>query len=220
MAAGSKPGRARASVWRSHDPRTLRTRAAIVSAAQELARERAGEPEGEITVADLAARAAISRNSFYTHFSGIADVAAHLLTERSAALAATLADGPPGRAVLARAAVPLLEHIAAHRVLYAALDREGAGAMERITAIYREHLRRIAARRPGLPAGLDLDFVAAYGVGGFLGALGAWLRGDLVCTPAEFAEQVLTQLPPWLLEPPPARVRRDAWSDGVSEPGN
>ncbi|MFD7504150.1 hypothetical protein [Streptomyces sp. NPDC059850] len=72
-----------------------------------VADELAGEPEGEITVADLAARAAISRNSFYTHFSGIADVAAHLLTEKAAGLAANLADGHAGRAVLARSAVTL-----------------------------------------------------------------------------------------------------------------
>ncbi|MEV4099408.1 hypothetical protein AB0J42_04040 [Nonomuraea sp. NPDC049649] len=115
-----------------------------MSAAQELVRELAGDPEGEITVADLAARAAISRNS--SHFSGIADVAAHLLTEQAAGLAANLADGHAARSAVTRATVPLLEHIAAHKALYAALEREGAGAMERIAAVYREHLRRIAAQ--------------------------------------------------------------------------
>ncbi|MGI5466877.1 hypothetical protein [Streptomyces sp. CA-132043] len=51
----------------------------------------------------------------------------------------------PARSAVTPATVPLLEHIAAHRVLYAALDLEGAGAMERIAAVYRCSVR---AARP------------------------------------------------------------------------
>ncbi|ASK66061.1 TetR family transcriptional regulator [Brachybacterium avium] len=60
---------------RAPDPRPARTRAAIFAAARDLT-----AADGEVTVNALAQRAGVSRAAFYSHFSGLDDLMAAMLS--------------------------------------------------------------------------------------------------------------------------------------------
>ncbi len=66
MAASSLP-----NVSKPHSDRRARNRAAIVAAAFELF---GGEAAGQVRIEDIAARAGVTRMTFYNHFSGMAEL--------------------------------------------------------------------------------------------------------------------------------------------------
>src|SRR5690606_1863878 len=65
------------------DPRTIRTRASLVEALRSLLHEK---PFHDVTVKDIAARAAVHRATFYAHFDDKHAMVGDLFRERFAAL--------------------------------------------------------------------------------------------------------------------------------------
>ncbi len=157
------------------DPRILRSRAQLVDALGTLLHSRDAR---DVSVSALCAEAGVSRPTFYQHFTSVDDVAVAGIERRFADLRARLVDGPD----------------APYRLLVAflsELDREretwrrtiGSGNASR-DAVETWFAQRLAERAP------DAGPVAVrYAAGGFLAAVGAWLREE--ATPERLGAEAL-----------------------------
>lgn len=101
----------------STDPRVSRTRAALVAAVQSLA-----EAEAEVSVSAIVREAGISRASFYSHFSGLDELAMSLHREAFTAIADLVRlDKTGGPDAVRRSQERLVAHFAENRALYSAV---------------------------------------------------------------------------------------------------
>ena len=160
----------------SADPRAERVRTLLRDAAFALAHER---PVDEITVGDLAARAGVSRQVFYQHFSDRDDAVS---TAFAVAFTAAVADIEAAIEGDARARITrLFEFAAEHRAMYR--NVVPSAVTQRVVAAFRAELlpacEEIAARGMrvvGAVADIPQDAVSRFLVGGFQEVLRSWME--------------------------------------------
>jgi AcrR family transcriptional regulator len=157
---------------RSADPRAERVRAKLHDAAFALAHER---PVDQLTVGDLVARAGVSRQVVYRHFTDRDDAVATAFAIAFAAATADL-DGDPRSKILR-----IFGLAAEHRSMYR--NVVPSAVAQRVVAAFRAELlpacEELAARaRPvvGSIAGLEPDAVSRFLVGGFQEVLRSWME--------------------------------------------
>ncbi|MEG3615516.1 TetR/AcrR family transcriptional regulator [Isoptericola haloaureus] len=189
------------------DPRQRRTRASLRAAILELAGQR---PVGELTVAEVARAAGVTRDTFYRHTTSPTELLAGVLEEELRRIEPPQ-HGEPDEFV--RAETQLLHHVVDHRAIYRAALVDGADGRLRevlhtvIAARLDEYLRANPQAAPAIPGGLPATdaraVLVAYSAAGTVGAISAWLRadGDRADIPA-LARTIVAGGPPAWYEPP------------------
>jgi AcrR family transcriptional regulator len=156
----------------SVDPRAERVRARLREAAFALAHER---PVDELTVGDIVARAGVSRQVFYQHFTDRDDAIATAFTVAFAAVTGVV--GGDARARILR----LFDFAAEHRSMYRNIVP--SAVTQRVVTAFRSELQpachEIATH--GMPvvspiASLTPESVTRFLVGGFMEVLRAWME--------------------------------------------
>jgi AcrR family transcriptional regulator len=154
------------------DPRAERVRTRLREAAFALAHER---PVDRLTVGDIVARAKVSRQVFYQHFSDRDDAIATAFTVAFAA--ATADNGGDARARILRR----FDFAAEHRAMYR--NVVPSAVTQRVVNAFRAELlpacEEIAAQ--GMPvvttiASLTPQSVTRFLVGGFMEVLRSWME--------------------------------------------
>jgi AcrR family transcriptional regulator len=156
----------------SADPRAERVRTLLRDAAFALAHER---PVDELTVSDLVARAGVSRQVFYQHFSDRDDAVATAFAVAFAAAAADIQGDARSRIF------KLFAFAADHRTMYR--NVVPSAVTQRVVAAFRAELlpacEEIAAqgmRVVGPIADIGQDAVSRFLVGGFQEVLRSWME--------------------------------------------
>jgi AcrR family transcriptional regulator len=156
----------------SVDPRAERVRTRLREAAFALAHER---PVDQLTVGDIVARASVSRQVFYQHFTDRDDAVATAFTVAFAA--ATAEDGGDAPARILR----LFDFAAEHRSMYRNIVP--STVTQRVVAAFRAELHPacIQIATNGMPvvspiAGLTPGSVSRFLVGGFVEVLRSWME--------------------------------------------
>ena len=193
----------RSGIRASGDPRVARTRQAILDAVESLA---AGDDP--ITVAAIVRTAGIGRSSFYTHFSGVDELAVTVLSGVFQAIGLEDVELRRHRIVsgseAARVAqVRLVSHLVQHRALYAsmlALPFTSAVYTQAVEG-YAAQVRATIALLPEIPFGLSVDAVAVYTASGSLGLLAHWIRSDNPIPADALVDQLMSLVPTWLAAP-------------------
>jgi AcrR family transcriptional regulator len=156
----------------SIDPRAERVRARLREAAFALAHER---PVDELTVGDIVARAEVSRQVFYKHFTDRDDAISTAFTVAFAAATADIQGDAPARILR------LFDFAAEHRSMYRNIVP--SAVTQRVVTAFRAELQPacIQIATSGMPvvspiAGLTPDSVSRFLVGGFMEVLRAWME--------------------------------------------
>jgi AcrR family transcriptional regulator len=183
------------------DPRIIRTAQACEQAIVELASER---PISQITVADLADSAGVTRATFYNHYDSplelligvlLADLErAHFLEEERRA------DGGFSAAQLLRlATADVADHIDRFKAIYrhAVHDPADGGVYEALVRHFTDYGATFIARctHPDLPDA-NHHVIAQFVAYGFAGAIKAWLSDDSV-TKADLVDAAVACAPVW-----------------------
>ena len=165
----------------SVDPRAERVRARLREAAFALAHER---PVDELTVGDIVARAEVSRQVFYQHFTDRDDAVASAFTIAFAAATADIG-GIDGTAVGGGDAreriLRLFDFAAEHRSMYRNIVP--SAVTQRVVTAFRAELQPACVQiaTHGMPmvspiASLTPESVTRFLVGGFMEVLRAWME--------------------------------------------
>jgi AcrR family transcriptional regulator len=161
----------------SVDPRAERVRGRLRDAAFALAHE---YPVDRLTVGDIVARAEVSRQVFYQHFTDRDDAVAFALTAAFASATADLV-GDPGARILA-----LFDFAADHRAMYRNIVP--SAVTQRVVAAFRAELAPACQEiaEAGTPAvtsvaSLTPDAVSRFLVGGFMEVLRSWMEDKDAC---------------------------------------
>lgn len=188
------------------DPRVARTEQSLAHAIVELAAER---PVSQITVADLAERAGVTRATFYNRYSSPLELLIQVLyadLERShRPEAARRAEGgyPPAQ-LLRLATAEVVDHVERYRDVYrhALRDPADRGVYEALTRHFADYSLAFIARctHPDLPAA-NHELMAQFVAHGFAGAIKAWLDDDEV-TKADLVEACAACAPVWWADAP------------------
>jgi AcrR family transcriptional regulator len=156
----------------SVDPRAERVRARMRDAAFALAHERRVD---EITVGDLVARAGVSRQVFYQHFSDRDDAIATAFAMAFAAATADLEGDAQARILR------LFDFAAEHRAMYRNVF--GSAVAQRVVSAFRAELLPACEEiaRQSMPvvtsiAALSPESVSRFLVGGFMEVLRSWME--------------------------------------------
>ncbi|MFF4754375.1 TetR/AcrR family transcriptional regulator [Streptomyces sp. NPDC002514] len=190
------------SVGHKTDPRVTRTTAALRQAVVELASQR---PVSQITVAELAKHAGVTRATFYNRYSTALDPLIEALDadlERGHRLEdRRRAEGRPGTELVRLAVAEVADHVERFADVYrqALDDPADRGVYDALVRHFDGYAQAFFARADGqgLPD-VDHRVVARFLAHGFAGAIKAWLgdpyltMDDLVaasvaCTPAWWA---------------------------------
>lgn len=182
------------------DPRVVRTRRLLQDALLELAREKSLD---EITIADIADRAAVNRSTFYQHYADKETLLADALDEQAAAAGADLTSPDlvltPGGTTSPDLVLRYIRHVTAHADLYRrALGEHGSPI---VTARLRRRITALTMTGYAL-YGLDetelkmpVDIAAAATVGSLLGMLLACLESEPPPPPEQIAAWIWSELP-------------------------
>lgn len=188
----------------SRDVRAVRTRGEIVKALERLAER--GEA---ITVSSIVREAGISRGTFYTHYSGLEELAVELQAEvvhflagveRTEAHLDSEATMHSRRSSIAAALGGVVEHYARYRPFYAAVFAvpiSQAAAKVRVEALaseLMEHMRVDAV----VPEKVNVRMAALFIAGGWTAVITDWVLGELVATEAEVTDHMVNLVPEWL----------------------
>jgi AcrR family transcriptional regulator len=165
----------------SIDPRAERVRTRLREAAFELAHQR---PVDQLTVGDIVARASVSRQAFYQHFTDRDDAVATAFTVAFAAATADTGriDGTAVGGVDARARiVRLFDFAAEHRSMYRNIVP--SAVTQRVVTAFRAELQPACVQiaTHGMPvvspiASLTPESVTRFLVGGFMEVLRSWME--------------------------------------------
>ena len=185
----------RRALQQSFAPRVERTRASINAAVRTLACD--GQ---ELSVAAIGRVAGISRATFYAHYSGLDGLARAVWQDACVAVddlfrfdLHTTPDAVP--LVLGR----LVEHVADHRSLYAAvaaLPVSKASYLANVRA-FADVIEQALDDAPHDPPGLHAATTARYMASAIYGLLDAWVAGELDLTEAELVEHLAVLHPFW-----------------------
>jgi AcrR family transcriptional regulator len=193
----------RLAISTSGDPRVARTRQAILDAVEVL-----GRSGDEITVAEIVRAAGIGRSSFYTHFSGIDELAVTVLRAAFQTIGADdlelrRSSSVSGAEAARLAQVRLVDHLVEHRALYAGMLALPftSSVYTRMIESYGEQVLATNALLPRIPDGVSPEAVAIYTASGSLGLLANWIRSDAPVSAEVMVDQLMSLLPTWLAAP-------------------
>jgi len=176
----------------SEDPRVARTREAIAAAVRELSL--AGD---EITVASIVRASGISRASFYSHYSGLDQLALALTRDAFLSIAeAWAADEHEPLDAMRAAQRRLVAYFSENRWFYRAVaampvSKDGYLAAVRMMAAVIEQ-----AIAP-YPEAAPVEATARYVAGAAYGLIDAWLTEEIELTDDQLVERLVSMLPPW-----------------------
>jgi AcrR family transcriptional regulator len=184
--------------------RIQRTRRALFDAAIALI----GEQDEPVTVSELLRRADVSRGTFYTHFTGLEDLAVALFRDRFSAL---------GRADLARresattspaessylAIRDVVQHVVEHRALYLGVETLTGGrrAHETLVDLLYEQVYATTLAIPTRPADVVAEDLARFIAAGTMALLLGWMRDGSDHDVDEMTRRILALAPSWGREP-------------------
>jgi AcrR family transcriptional regulator len=183
------------------DPRITRTDQALAQAIVELAAQR---PVSQVTVADLADRAGVTRATFYHRYSSPLELLIQVLyadLDRGHRLEeARRADGRYSAAQMLHLATgDVADHVERFVAVYqhALHDPADDGVYEALVRHFTDYGLAFIARsaHPGLP-GANHQVIAQFVAHGFAGAIRAWLSDDSV-TKADLIEAAVACAPVW-----------------------
>lgn len=211
--------RTRTSAQASTHARAVRTRAALISAAERLA---LSDPS-QLSATNVAATAGVSRGAFYLHFDSIPALANALLAEKMHATATDFSTFSPSQewtVALQQYTRHIVAHFDKNRALYKAVRKmtgsvqanDGARDVltETITDLLRSH--------SGVPSNINLAAAAEWMAGGAIHVLDAWIDGRLGTNAECVAENLYQLLPTWFRKDPrrsaPGATSRTAADSG------
>ena len=183
------------------DPRIVRTAQACEQAIVELASQR---PVSQISVAELAERAGVTRATFYNRYSSPLELLIQVLfadLERAHRFEeARRAEGGYSPAQLLRLTTgEVADHIERFMAVYrhAVHDPADNGVYEALVRHFAEYSLAFIARctHPDLPD-TNHEVIAQFMAHGFAGAIKAWLRDDSV-TRADLVDAAVACAPHW-----------------------
>jgi AcrR family transcriptional regulator len=183
------------------DPRITRTDQALTRAIVELAAQR---PVSQVTVADLAGRAGVTRATFYNRYGSPLELLIRVLyadLELGHRLEeARRAEGRYSDAQLLRLATgDVADHVERFMAVYqhALQDPADNGVYEALVRHFTDYATAFMARstHPDLP-GTNRRVMAQFVAHGFAGAIKAWLSDDSV-TKADLIEAAIACAPVW-----------------------
>jgi AcrR family transcriptional regulator len=186
---------------RRTDPRITRTDQALAQAIVELA---ARQPVSQITVADLADRAGVTRATFYNRYGSPLELLIGVLyadLERVHRLEdARRADGRYSAVQMLRLATgDVADHVERFMAVYRHALRDPAddGVYEALVRHFTDYALAYMARstRPDLPRA-NHRVMAQFVAHGFAGAIKAWL-GDHSVTKTDLVEAAVACAPAW-----------------------
>ena len=156
----------------SIDPRAERVRTRLREAAFALAHER---PVDELTVGDIVARAEVSRQVFYQHFTDRDDAISTAFTVAFAAATADIHGDAHARILR------LFDFASEHRSMYRNIVP--SAVTQRVVTAFRAELQPACVQiaTHGMPvvspiASLTPESVSRFLVGGFMEVLRAWME--------------------------------------------
>ena len=182
------------------DPRIMRTAQACRGAIVELASE---QPISQITVADLAERAKVTRATFYNHYASplelliqvlLADLErSHRLEEERRSHGFSAAD------MLRLSIIDVADHIERFKAVYqqAVHDPADGAVYEALVRHFTDYAVAFMSRctHPDLPD-TNHDVIAQFVAHGFAGAIKAWLSDSSV-TKADLIDASAACAPLW-----------------------
>jgi AcrR family transcriptional regulator len=183
------------------DPRITRTAQAFEQAIVELASQR---PVSQITVADLADRAGVTRATFYNRYSSPLELLIGVLyadLERCQGLKETRwAEGHhPTEEVVRLTVSDVADHVDRFMAVYrhALHDPAGRGVYEALIRYFTDRSLAVIARsaHPDLPQA-NYQVIAHFFAHGFAGAIKAWLSDDSV-TKSDLVDAAVACAPAW-----------------------
>jgi AcrR family transcriptional regulator len=189
------------SVPERTDPRIARTVQACERAIIELASER---PISQVTVADLADLAGVTRATFYNHYASPLELLIQVLLtdlERVHRLEdeRRTKGGLSATAMLRLSIVDVADHIERFKRVYehAVHDPADGGVYEALVHHFTEYAVAFIAHgtHPDLPDA-NRAVIAQFVAHGFAGAIKAWL-GDESVTKSELVEATVACAPGW-----------------------
>lgn len=190
----------RSTLATSPDPRAARTKARVLTALAAMEHE--GVP---LTVSSLVRASGVSRSVFYTHWSGIDELAASILVATFERIGESdISERISGRATSAETArhslTLLIEHVGAHRQLYRALLAAPMNAATRQTVVdsFVSTTARVLPWTPGAERPTDTTAAATFVSAGMFALLAAWLRGELDLDAAGVVDTLIELIPAWM----------------------
>lgn len=208
----------------SSDARAVRTRQQIVEALERLTGQGT-----DVTVSSIVREAGISRGTFYTHYSGLEELAVQLQAEVVhflAGLERTRAHLDPEGLVrsrrdsIAEALGGVVEHYAKYRPFYAAvfsMPVSQATAKLRVEALaseLHEHMSIDAV----VPETVNIRMAALFIAGGWTTVITDWVLGNLKASEAEVARHMVMLVPEWLYRLRPTADREATEGTSESDP--
>ena len=183
------------------DPRIARTDRALTRSIVELAAQR---PVSQITVADLADCAGVTRATFYNRYSSPLELLIQVLEadlERGHRLKETRrTEGRyPADQVLRLTISDVADHVERFMAVYrhALYDPAARGVYEALLRYFTDRSLEVLARstHPALPRASH-QVIAQFFAHGFAGAIKAWLSDDAV-TKTDLVEAAAACAPAW-----------------------
>jgi AcrR family transcriptional regulator len=186
----------RRSMSRSSTTKVARTRQAIFDAVETI------EADAPVTVGEVVRRAGISRAAFYTHFSGLDELALaimHDMLERISALhlearGTTYAGWRETSTAMLRRNV---EHMVHNRNLYlTVLGMPGSsGAFEAAVVELTGAIALSFEQMPVVPDALKIDDASRFIASGTLAMIIHWMRNDPAMPVDEMVARLITFFP-------------------------
>ena len=186
---------------RMDDPRVIRTTEACERAVRELASER---PVSQITVAELAQRAGLTRATFYNHYSSPLDVLlqvlftdleqAHRVEDEQRA-----AGGYTAAEMLRLTIIGVADHVQRFQPLYrhALTGSADSAVYEALVQHFTDYAMAFMARsQPAQLPEANPMIVARFMANGFAGAIKAWLSDDTL-TKRDLVDAAVSCAPVW-----------------------
>ena len=206
----------RGSLRASSDPRPTRTRTRIFEAADRVV-SRGDDP----SVSAIATEAGVSRATFYSHFSGVDDLAIRLQDEALAEIAAqaVVDDAAHSAEAMLASQRRLVAHYAQHRALYrTVLSLPAAGdAASRATDAMATTIAARIEEVATPPTGIDPTLAATYIASAATGLIVAWVLGRVDADEETIAQHLLDLMPVWMhtapTAPPEDGIRHSATED-------
>src|SRR4051794_228175 len=207
----------------SAEQRRAQRRAALLAAGLEIV---GTSGAGRLTVAGLCAGADLNERYYYESFTSIDDVLLavfdQVIGEVAVAIVAAVAAAPDeprakARAAIAAAVELLTDDPRRARIVFVeplsapVLNRRRADVERSFVALIVGQAQEFYGPDALSRAGTQVDFTAAYLLGGLAEVLAAWLRGDLEIPREELidrATDVFVLIAEHVVGPPPSAPRR------------
>ncbi|MDT3444506.1 MULTISPECIES: TetR/AcrR family transcriptional regulator [unclassified Pseudofrankia] len=183
------------------DPRIARTTEVLAQAIVDLAALR---PVSQITVAELADRAGVTRATFYNRYGSPLELLIEVLyadLERAHRLEEDrrAGGGYSAAQMLRLATADVADHVERFQAVYqhALRDPADRGVYEALVRHFTDYSLAFIARcaHPDLPAG-NHQIIAQFVAHGFAGAISGWLSDDTV-TKTDLVEAAVACVPTW-----------------------